>query len=181
MKCEQIQEWIAGEPAGSELPDRIRTHVESCSACRTFAERDAAVRRLVGLTRHEQPDALLDVRLAARVRDGIAGTLPRRSPFENLAAWLPSPFVRYSVAAALLVLVSVPVLRVAMTPNEAAPVVVREHPGDRGAGEAPGSPVLTLREVASVETPPATTNVINPEQPGVQYGPGRSATVNHQY
>jgi hypothetical protein len=181
MKCEQVQEWIAAETAGTAWPDRVRVHVESCASCRTYAARDATVRRLVGLKRHEQPDTLLETRLTARVRDEIAGTTPGRSPLENLAAWLPSPFVRYGIAAALLALVSIPVLRVAMTPDDQVPVIVRETPVGRGADGESGGPVLTLREIASTDTPPTTTNVLNPDQPGVQYGPVRSTTVNRQY
>ncbi len=182
MNCREVQDWISDEPVGATAPEQVRAHLEACDGCRRFAGRDAAVRRLVALKRFEQPDPLFDVRLVARVRSEIGGTRPERGWLSGWTAWLPSPFVRYSVAAAALVALSIPVLRVAMVPHAATPTVVQESPAtprpDGTRGEGP--PILTLREVASTAEP-ATTNVLDPDRPNVQYGPGRSATVDLKY
>lgn len=185
MTCEEIRFEIATAEAAAPSPD-VGAHLAGCAGCRAYAARDAAVRNLLAFKRNETADAHFETRLAARVRGEIDGTLPGR-------AWIPAalrewftPAVRWSAAAATLVVIGLGFLRPGVVPMP-VPGLAVETPEP-----APVSMYADGRAPAAVPTPavpPMLATLTNQGPPmirlnpggAVEYGTGGTVPVNYQY
>ncbi len=115
MSCEETRFEIATSENGAPAP-AVVGHLAGCAACRAYAARDAAVRNLMAFKRKEVPDAHFETRLVARVRGEIEGTVPGRVWLpEGIREWF-TPALRWSAAAAALVVIGLGFLRPGVVP-----------------------------------------------------------------
>lgn len=183
MNCEEARFEIATAEAGI-LSGAVAVHLTGCAACRMYAARDAAVRNLLAFKRMEIPDAHFETRLIARVRGEIDGTLPGRT-------WLPgwlrewfAPAVRWSAAAAALVVIGVGFLRPGVVPIP-APGLANESPAARpvsmyadGRAHSIASDAAPAFAALTNQGPPVFRMT-----PGamIEYGTGGTMPVNFQF
>ncbi len=89
------------------LPAEVAAHLEQCSACRTQHARMTAVRQLMSLKRHEQPDNVTEARIRSGVRRRIERLDDPQGDEARVSAWElltlePLPALRYAVVALLV-------------------------------------------------------------------------------
>ena len=71
MKCQDVQRYCI-EHAGEPLEARYEDHLTGCAACRAAHDRAVRLVRVIGLKRHEQPEAHFEMRNLAALRDRLA-------------------------------------------------------------------------------------------------------------
>ena len=123
MNCQDVQRYCI-EHAGEPLDARFQEHLDNCAPCRLAHDRAARVVRLVGLKRHEQPDAHFEMRNLAALRDRLAHTQPALGWAERLRALFEgeaAPAFRYAMAAAVVAMVGVNVMLLQNMPSLNAP------------------------------------------------------------
>jgi len=93
--------------ATGAVPETVARHIESCDACRAWAQSDARLRALLRWKRHERPDPFIATRLSARVRAVVSETAQRRGlRWSELFPTLSLPIARYGLAAVFIGMVT---------------------------------------------------------------------------
>ena len=183
MNCSAIQRRLADAPAGRP-PAECRPHLEACAACREFARRDVAVRRLIALARYASPRPGLEDRLAYRVEQDLAAAAAPA----GILAWL-TPAVLARAAAVAVILVGAARLYFASRPGTAtdrlasAPVPASISPRLPLTVEPPAVvSEPTLLALPAPEPPPERSPFLLPISPGgIQYGPSYSTPADFEY
>jgi len=183
MNCEETRFEIATAETGTPAP-AVAGHLAGCPACRAYAARDAAVRNLLAFKRNEVPDAHFETRLVACVRGEIEGTVPGRT-------WLPAairerftPALRWSAAAAAMVVVGLSFLRPGVMPIP-VPGLAVESPAAGPVSMYADGRIHTATSAA----PPMIAALTNQGPPvfrmtpgmGIEYGTGGTIPVHYQY
>lgn len=183
MKCEEVRFEIAVAETGDRSP-AATAHLARCAECRAYAARDASLRNLLRIKRHETPDPHFETRLVARVRDEIEGTAPSKS-------WMPAgvrewfvPALRWAAATAAVAVVGLHVLRPGVMPQpspdlagpSSAPQPVSMYADGRAA--AATSAVPPMMAALTNQGPPLFR--LNPGS-GIEYGTGGTVPVRFDY
>jgi hypothetical protein len=184
MNCEQSRFEIATAETGRPVSPGVAAHLSGCVACRTYAARDATVRKVLAFKRNETQDAHFETRLVARVRGEIEGTVPARG-------WIPAgvvewftPAVRWSLASAAVVVASLGFLRPGVVPVPThglasdAPLVRPVSMFADGRAPALMTSAVPMLAVLTNQGPPMLR--LSPGGP-VEYGTGGTVPVSLQY
>lgn len=106
MRCRRAQRLLV-EFEDSTMPADVAAHLDQCPACRARHDRMTAVRKLVSLKRHEQPDNVTEARIRSSVRRRIQSLDTPQADDDRITLWElltlePLPVARYAAVALLI-------------------------------------------------------------------------------
>lgn len=149
MNCPSFERlialWVEGDLPGSEAA-AVEEHLRTCSPCHQFAQELKASQAALGILRQDT----VEERVFRSLRAGVLKKLPVENARPSVPTW------QYALAAGLIVVLAVSVLKLALpskAPTKLAPVAASHPASAPAARPAPSLPPHPLSHASGAGGP----------------------------